>query len=386
MRILFFVILLLHAAIHLLGFARFLSPASITGMSGETLFSWPLGGERTAGWFWLVAALLLAAAAGLFIGKISWWWLVGLVGLLLSQLLVIHAWPDAKAGSVPNLLLLVAIVLAGAASRFESETDRTVNAMYASGAAASSSSASSDGATEESIAALPPPVQRWLRHSGALERPIPRGVFLTQSGQLRTDPKGAFMPAEAEQYFRTDEPGFVWQVHVTMARVVPILGRDSYLDGRGRMLIRAGGLVSMVDAQGPEIDQGTLLRYLGEIVWFPGAALRPYLAWRAIDDHKAEATMTHRGVSALAILEFDAEGRMNEMTAQRFLGAGAEAKLTDWVVTVNQWGRFEGVLIPTRGEVSWEMESGRFTYYLWEIKHLEYDPAAMDARSTDSGS
>lgn len=385
MRILFFVILLLHAVIHLLGFVRFLNPAAISGMTGRTLFSWPLG-ERMAGWFWLIAALLLAAAAALFIAKISWWWIVGLVGLLLSQLLIVQAWPDAKFGSVPNLLLLVAIVLAGAASRFESETDRTVNAMYASGAATPSPSASIDDAGEEVISALPPPVQRWLRYSGALERPIPRGVLLTQRGQLRTDPKGAFMPAEAEQYFRTDEPGFVWQVHVTMARVVPVLGRDSYLDGRGRMLIRAGGLVSLVDAQGPEIDQGTLLRYLGEIVWFPGAALRPYLTWHAIDDHRAEATMTHGGVSASAVLEFDAEGRMKEMTAQRFLGAGAEAKLTDWVVTADQWGQFEGVLIPTRGEVSWDMQSGRFTYYLWEITHLEYDPAAMSPRSTDSDS
>ena len=69
--------------------------------------------------------------------------------------------------------------------------------------------------------------------------------------------------------------------------VLPIAGRDRYADGHGHMLIKLASLLTVADGAGPEIDQGTLLRYLGEIVWFPSAALRDYISWEAIDERSA---------------------------------------------------------------------------------------------------
>ena len=73
------------------------------------------------------------------------------------------------------------------------------------------------------------------------------------------------------------EPEFIWRVRVQMMHVLPVAGRDSYVDGRGRMLIKLGSVVPVVDAADEKIDQGALLRFLGEIVWFPAAALSPYI-------------------------------------------------------------------------------------------------------------
>jgi hypothetical protein len=94
-----------------------------------------------------------------------------------------------------------------------------------------------------------------------------------------------------------------------MMRVIPVVGRDTYINGRGRMFIKAGGLVAVADGTGPKFDQGTALRFLGEIIWFPSGALAPYITWEPIDEWRARATLTFKDVSVGADFEFDERGR-----------------------------------------------------------------------------
>ncbi len=144
------------------------------------------------------------------------------------------------------------------------------------------------------------------------------------------------------------------------------------------MQIKALGLIPIVDARGPELDQGTLLRFLGELAWFPSAALAPYLRWEPLDEHSARAVMSHAGVSASADFFFDADGRVLRMAARRYMKSGsAPATLERWEVRMTQWQRPDGVLIPTEGEVSWELGSGRFTYYEFRIVALQENPRGL---------
>ena len=135
----------------------------------------------------------------------------------------------------------------------------------------------------------------------------------------------------------------------------------------------------IVDATGPTIDQGTLLRFLGEIIWFPGAALAPYLTWRALDDVTAEATMTHGGVTATARFTIDADGRVTGFRARRYMDDRTGAHLEDWYVPIDAWARFDGVEVATRGAVIWQLAAGNFEYYRWEITALEHDRPARFA-------
>jgi hypothetical protein len=264
---------------------------------------------------------------------------------------------------VPAALVAVAAL---AAARFRSDTDDAVRTLLAAPPPAGPAITAAD------LEALPPPVRRWLEASGVVGKPIPRVVQLRQRGQLRTAPDQPYMDAEAEQVFRTDEPGFVWSVRTRM-KGLPIAGRDSYRDGKGRMLITVSGLVPVVDAADDKIDHGTLLRYLGEMTWFPAAALRPYVRWEPIDDRSAKATMTWRGVEASAVWRFDEHGRSIGMEADRYLGGGGEAKLERWVVKATAWREMDGVIVPVQGDVYWRLEAGDFSYYRWEITEVAYD-------------
>ncbi|NMO22764.1 hypothetical protein HPC49_23485 [Pyxidicoccus fallax] len=372
MRIALALLLAVHGLIHLMGFVSTFGLARVPQMTGRTLITLPGALTRSIGLLWLLACFVLLGAAVLLLLGSGRWWQVAAPGVLLSQLLVLYAWPEAKAGTVANVLLAVAIVLARADAHFQREGDEAVRSLFAR---VPTSPASPVTAGE--LAPLPMPVRRWLETSGVVGRPRVRTARLLQRGGLRTAPDQPFMPAEARQYFTLDEPGFVWRVRVHMMRVLPLVGRDAYLDGRGRMRISAASLVPVVDASGPEIDQGTLLRFLGELVWIPSAALSPYIHWEPIDDTHARATMSWRGVSASGVFTFDAKGRFLQMSAQRYMGGGPSPKLETWVVPAREWREVHGYVIPTRGDVVWKLASGDFHAYAWEILDVEYDRAEL---------
>lgn len=164
--------------------------------------------------------------------------------------------------------------------------------------------------TESDIRGLPPSVQKWLKSSQVLGKEKINSVRLKQKATMRLKEDKPWMPAEAEQYFKIDEPGFIWKADIKIAPLFNIVGRDMYYDGRGNMLIKLLAFIPISDARGKEIDQGTLLRYLAETVWFPTAALSSYIKWEEIDSNSAMATLSYKGVSASGVFSFNEKGRL----------------------------------------------------------------------------
>lgn len=230
------------------------------------------------------------------------------------------------------------------------------------------------------VETLPPPVRRWARRAGVVGRPRPRSVRLLQRGQLRASVGAPFMTARADQYFRIPDPAFIWRVETKLFRLFPFTGRDRYADGSGSMRIALASRLYVVDAADEKIAEGALLRFLAETVWFPSAALEPYVAWTAIDETHASATLRHAGLEVSATFEVDALGRVLGIVAQRYLGGGEGATKRTWQVTCTHWERLSvddgsstGVEVPTAGDVAWDLPSGRFVYYRWRVTELEYD-------------
>jgi hypothetical protein len=221
------------------------------------------------------------------------------------------------------------------------------------------------------VEALPGPVQRWLRWSGAADAALPATVRLLQEGELRTGEKRGWAPFRADQYFSLDPPGFVWRVRMRFAPLVCVTGRDRWVDGDASMRMRLLGLVPVVNASGPDLAQGAMLRWLGEIIWFPQAARSPRIAWEAVDDESARATLTAGGQSASETFVFDGEGRPVELRADRF--NDARKAILPWVNRNEEFGELAGVRAPTTGEALWRYETGESPYIRWRITRLDLD-------------
>jgi hypothetical protein len=225
--------------------------------------------------------------------------------------------------------------------------------------------------SEADLAGLPEPVQRWLRHAQVVGKQHPTTVRLKMEGQFRLGEDKGWMPFEAEEYYSTDPPGLVWTVSMKMAPLVSIVGQDRYIDGRGGIDMRLLGIVPVARKSGGSLDQGAMLRYLNEIMWFPAAALRPYIAWEGIDANSARATMSHGGVTASATFVFDGQGRLTTMTAER--NNDAKGRPLPWSTPLSDYGEFEGVRVPIAGEAVWRYESGDFSYIRLRVTELNYN-------------
>lgn len=359
-------LLVAHGSIHLLGFVKEFGFAEIPELTGRTLLPLSRGAARIIGLLWFVAAVLFIGASLGVLVHAGWWWRVAGLAVLLSQALIIVAWPDAKAGTIPNAVIVCAFLIAFGQWSFTRQIEGEVKELLSS-----ASSPHGTVVTEADLIPLPPIVQRWLLASGVVGRERASTVRLKQLGLLRTSADQAWMPATATQYFTVAEPAFIWTVDVTMAGMLPLAGRDRYVVGHGNMLIKALSLVPVVNAADDKIDQGSLLRYLGEIVWFPSAALAPYITWAPVDSTTARATLTHGGHSVSGDFRFDQDGRFLSMSARRFMGSGNEATMEDWFIPAREWKEFDGVMVPSRGDVIWKLATGDFNYYSWEITTVE---------------
>jgi hypothetical protein len=145
------------------------------------------------------------------------------------------------------------------------------------------------------------------------------------------------------------------------------------------MLFKLASLITVADGSGPAVDQGAMLRYLGEIVWFPSAALSDAITWEAIDARSARATMRHAGVTASAVFAFDEAGRFASLTADRYMSAAGGATLEKWLIPATAWRSVRGIEMPVSGNAVWKLPGGDFDYYRWEILDVEINQPALYA-------
>lgn len=109
-------LLTLHGLIHLLGFVKTWDIVDVKALSNQTTI--PLAGAplRAFGLVWLaVCAAFLLAGALLAMG-IGAWLPLALVAAVASQVVIILWWQDARAGTIPNLIVLATAVWLVAAS------------------------------------------------------------------------------------------------------------------------------------------------------------------------------------------------------------------------------------------------------------------------------
>jgi hypothetical protein len=97
LRYLFAFVILVHGLIHLMGFAKAFGYAELPQLTREI--------SKPAGLSWLLACLLCSTAVAGFLLKKDWWPMLALVAVIVSQVVIIWSWQDAKIGTVANILL-----------------------------------------------------------------------------------------------------------------------------------------------------------------------------------------------------------------------------------------------------------------------------------------
>ena len=266
---------------------------------------------------------------------------------------------------VLGVVALAAAVMVGARIAFERRMASEIDALLGRARAPERRIIAA-----EDLERLPDPVKRWLRYSKVVGARVPTTVRLRQDGQFQMDGRG-WMPFTAEQYFTINPPAFLWKATFRMAPLLSVSGRDRYQAGEGNIEMRVISLVPVANKTGGGLNQGALLRFLGEMQWFPAAALADYIAWEAVDSQAARATMTYGGIAAPMMFTFGSDGRLIECTATRY--NDSRGRNEQWVNRNDSDGEFAGMRVPVAGEARWEYESGPYPYIRWRITTIEHD-------------
>ncbi|GAX90211.1 DUF6920 family protein [Effusibacillus lacus] len=362
MRVFLIVVIVIHGLIHFMGFIKAFHIAEMDQLTQN--ISKPLG------ILWLFSGLLFFALLFFISANKDWWWMPAIVAIGTSQFLIFLTWQDAKFGTIPNLLIFIAIILGFALWNFNIQTNKEIHAILSQ-----SKETEKTVVSEQMLAALPSPVQKWLTHTGIVGKEKIRNVYLKQTGLIKLKPdQKNWSKAEAEQYITTDKPAFLWKVNMSIMPLVNVTGRDLFMNGEGQMKVNLASLIPVVNvANNEKIDQSSLQRFLLELPLYPSAAMSPYVTWESIDDHSAAATMTYQGVTGSATFFFDDHGDFLKSSALRYKDSDESAQLIECIGEVKRNSIVNGIKIPTQIDVSWMLEAGKFTWYKLEIYDVVFN-------------
>ena len=227
--------------------------------------------------------------------------------------------------------------------------------------------------TAEMLARLPAPAQRYLNFTDVVGKPWIETVCIKFDGKFRLGRDKPWMPMRAEQFYTTNPPAFLWQAQFKIAGLWLMRGQDLYKAGHGHMFGKLAGLFTVFDARGAELDQGTMMRYLNEMVWFPIALLSDYVTWQAVDDHSADVTFSDAGKQVTARLFFDDAGRLTNFVTQRYRENQGKFTLDTWETPITEYGMLAGLNLPVRGQAVWKLADGDLPYADLRVTEIEYN-------------
>lgn len=227
--------------------------------------------------------------------------------------------------------------------------------------------------TADRLEHLPPPVQRYLTYSGVVGTVWVKTIRLSYSGRFRLGADKPWLPIHAEQVYTTQPPGFRWRAHFNLFGLPLMYGDDTYKDGHGHMFGKLLGVFQMFDARGEQMDQGTMLRYLQEMCWFPSAYLSDYITWEGIDDHCAVVHFIDGGRTVSARMYFDDAGRLLSFIGQRYREQDGAYSLGTWSTPMTTYARRAGLMLPVRGQGVWILPEGDLPYIDISVDDIAYN-------------
>ncbi len=360
-RIAYVVLIFLHGLIHV---SFFIKPFGNSNFIELTNFISKIGVLIS-----LLALISLICYGLSILANIKYSWAFGMFAVLVSQVVIIYFWTDGKTGTFPNIIILIVVLCSLGEFSFNKKVKAETSALL-SGV----SKEKLKIINENDIKDLPMPVKKWIRTTGIIGKEEIKVACIKQKALMKIKPsQKEWFIAKAKQYSFTQTPAFIWSVDLSMMPLVSIRGRDKYVEGKGEMLIKINSLLNVVNERGHKLDEGTLQRFLGELVWMPSLALSPHIEWEDKDELSSKATIRYKGCTGSGIFYFNESGDFIKFVANRYRGNTENSRRIPWVLTVEEYSFFEGIKIPSKMKATWKLDNEDWTWLDLEIIDLKFN-------------
>ena len=347
-----------HGLIHLMGFAKAFDYGNITQLTKTV--------SKPFGAFWFATAVLFIIITLFLLLKKDWWWIPALIAIIISQVLIISFWSDAKFGTIANLLILVAIINAWGIQYFVNTYKSDVTAGLNR-----TNKIENNLLTIKDIEPLPELVQQYLTYVGVLNKPKVKNTKVIFEGEMREQGKDWFK-FTSEQYNFFDTPTRLFFMKATMFGIT-IPGYHAYKNANATMQIKLAGLFHIVNVKGNTLTKAETVTLFNDMCIFaPATLIDKRISWQPVDSSSVKAIFTTEGISITAILYFNKEGQLiNFISDDRY--AVSDMKRYRFSTPVSNYKNIYGYNLPTYGETVWHYPEGNFTYGKFNLQQLEYN-------------
>lgn len=358
MRVAFIAFLGIHGLIHIFGFTDAFGLYDFKEISG--VISKPLG------ILWLLAALLFISTLVLYSAKVNYWWLIAFIAVVISQILIIWFWKDAKFGTLANIVILIVSIIGYQTWNFENRYKADVIESIER-----DKHIENEILTKEDIQHLPALVQQYIEVVGALNKPKVKNVKVSFKAEMRSKTQDWFkLTAEQHNFFDQSERFFFLKAKV---KGLSTQGYHQYKDGKSSMTIKLFSTISIVKVSGDKMFEAETVTLLNDMCFLaPASLIDQRIKWKEIDSKSVKATFTNQGVTISAILYFNNKGQLinfessdrydiNEMTKYKFS------------TPLKDYKPINGFNLAHYGKAIWHYPEGEFVYGRYHLQDIQYN-------------
>ena len=352
MKILFLVLILLHAGIHFLGLRK----------------------STQLGWLWVQTGILLLIFAYFYFRDANYAWLPGVVAILISQWLILSNWKEARFGTILNLLLLIVVVVEFGAFQMLKRFDTLVESRFKNYAINNSQLI-----TEADMLHLPLIVKKYLNYTNSTGKPKIFNFRAIFKGGMRSNPGDPYMPMKTVQFNFTAEPSRFFRFTATKAGI-PVAGIHRY-DSTGAIFkVKLVSWFPIIDAKGDQLKQAETVTVLNDFCFIaPGALIDQRIQWEQVNDTVVIACFTNPPFTVSASLYFSPEGQLlNFVSNDRFETDGKDYKKYPWITPVSDYKEMNGYKLGTKAGLWYERPDGMFQYGDLELLEVKYNINSLD--------
>jgi len=230
--------------------------------------------------------------------------------------------------------------------------------------------------TEQDLSGLPPLLQTYLRRVGVVGHPQVRAFHVRFSGELRRSHDSGWMKIQVEQHtFLGPEPARLFLLRASRFGI-PFEAFHRFVGPTATMQVRVASLFQVVDAKGPEMDQGETVTFFNDLCLLaPAALLEVDVAWEKGEGRTLKGTLRHQGQCVSAVLTFDEQGDLADFVSEdRYQASDGKTFLKcPWSTPVHGYQDVAGLRLLARADALWLEPQGPFPYARFEVEELVHN-------------
>ncbi len=290
--------------------------------------------------------------------------------MILSQILIINSWQDAKFGTIANVIILIFCIIGFFQINFKNEYKKEVKIGLEE-----SSNLQKSILNEAEITYLPEPVKKYIRYTGCIDKPIVKNFRIDFVGKIRDHAKPVWMQLTSEQYNFIKTPTRLFYLDATM-KGLPVAGFHCFKNGKAYMDIRLLSIFKVEYQSGAVMDTSETVTFFNDMcVMAPGALIDKRIEWLEVVGNKVKVSFSNNGITISAWLYFNEKGEMVNFTSEdrSALGKNGETIKLKWSTPMRDYKTINGYKLASYAEAIYTYPEGDFTYATFELRDIGYN-------------